>query len=115
MISGWTSAEDFWGLLVRPDSISITPLVCMSEGERIRFESGGSRTRRLPEVGSRALTHAALTAGTSGWVEAQSGRYRYVSTIYADGFSVRLVIREYLACEAWWEEPTDCCRTSGCG
>ena len=88
-----------------PDSISITPLVSMSEDERIQFESGGSGTRLLPEVGSRALTRAALSAGTSGWEDVQPGRYRYASTIYADGFSVRLVIREYLACEAWWNEP----------
>lgn len=89
-----------------PDSITITPLVSMSEDERIQFESGGSGTRLLPEVGSRALTQAVRTAeaSASGWEDVQPGRYRYASTIYADGFSVRLVIREYLACEAWWHE-----------
>lgn len=87
-----------------PDSIAITPLVSMSGDERIRFERGGSGTRLLPEIGARALTRAVLGRGASEWVEVQPGRYRYASTIYADGFSVRLVIREYLACEAWWDE-----------
>lgn len=87
-----------------PDSIVMTPLMSMSRDERIRFERVGSGTRLLPELGSKALKRAVLGAGASEWVEVQPGRYRYASTIYADGFSVRLVIREYLACEAWWDD-----------
>lgn len=45
-----------------------------------------------------------LGIGPSEWVEVQPGRYRYASADYRDGFSVKIVIREYLACEAWWNE-----------
>lgn len=88
--------------LAEPDGITIRPLVDMTADERTRFENGSLGTRLLPELGSRALTRAVLGAGASEWVDVQPGRYRYTSAIYADRFSVRLVIREYLACEAWW-------------
>nr|BFF08085.1 hypothetical protein GCM10023233_30540 [Brevibacterium otitidis] len=87
-----------------PDSTLIMPLMLMSDDERIQFERGSAGHRVLPEVGSRALTRAVLETRTSGWVDVQPKRYRYTSTIYADGLSVRLVIRDYLACEAWWKD-----------
>lgn len=90
--------------LAEPDAIAIRPLVAMTDDERTRFENGAAGTRLLPDLGSRALTRAVLGAGASEWGDVQQGRYRYASATYTDCFSVRLVIREYLACEAWWYE-----------
>ena len=103
LAKGHAAFEHQWHL-PEPNTIAIAPLHAMREDERAQFEQGDSGLRLLPELGSMALRRTALSAGTSQWVEVQHGRYRYTSAIYLNGFSVRLVIREYLACEVWWDE-----------
>jgi len=38
------------------------------------------------------------------WVEVQEGRYRYLATPLRSGIRIKIVISEYLACEAIWED-----------
>jgi hypothetical protein len=74
----------------------------MSEEKREGFE-GARETRLLPEVGSRALQRLLIVPGAAhgDWIDVQKGRYRYM-TSQASGLMVRMVIREYLACEIVW-------------
>jgi hypothetical protein len=61
-------------------------------------------TRLFPEVGSRALQRLLITPGAAhgDWIDVQEGRYRYMVS-QASGLMVRMVIREYLACEIVWD------------
>ena len=36
------------------------------------------------------------------WIEAQQGRYRYLTSVGDEDVVVRMVISEYLACEVVW-------------
>jgi hypothetical protein len=88
-----------------PDAFSFKPLTAMTSGERDVFEGNSeARLAPWPEVGSRAM-HKLLIVGSDvyeeGWLVVQEGRYRY-RTSQDDGLRVRLVIREYLACETAW-------------
>lgn len=88
--------------LSEPASVNFVPLLLMSPETRCRFESGYDGSPLLPEVGSRALGRIAQDASGSVWVDVQPGRYRYALTADSTGVSVRLVIREYLACSVSW-------------
>lgn len=85
-----------------PASVDFVPLVLMSPEARSRFERGYEDSPLLPEVGSRALGRLAQGASGGGWDNVQPGRYRYAFTSHSTGVSVRLVIREYLACSVSW-------------
>lgn len=86
-----------------PSTFYFKPLSGMSPGERQEFEEE-SDAGVWPEVGSRAMNRL-LILGTDvfdeGWLVVQDGRYRY-RTSQNDGLTVKLVIREYLACEVRW-------------
>jgi hypothetical protein len=90
--------------LDEPEFFSIKPLESMSADERQTFEKDDLMFDVAPEVGSRAM-HRLLIAGpevfTEGWLVVQDGRYRYRVTQH-DGNRVRMVFREYLACEVAW-------------
>lgn len=74
----------------------------MTEKQRRLFEepAGGAL---WPEVGSRAMQRLMIgyPGGRPGWVVIQEGRYRYMAAI-GNGRVVRIVLSEYLACEAVW-------------
>ncbi|WP_336992473.1 hypothetical protein [Leucobacter sp. VD1] len=89
--------------LAGPTSISIHPLACMSELERREFEDGAGCGRLFPELGSLALARVSKEAFEDSWVEVQTGRYRYSFSVFDTHLSVRIVVREYLACEAIWD------------
>jgi hypothetical protein len=88
-----------------PDSVSIMPLMLMSEEERTQFEcSGEGSFAGWPEIGSRAFIKAVKevsNAESNPWTIVQPGRYRYMVG-QSDGDFVRLVIGEYLSCHIAW-------------
>lgn len=84
-----------------PDHVQIVPIHLMNNDTRNDFESPPSFPV-WPEVGSRAMQRLAGVGSEFGWLEVQSGRYRY--TAAAGGtIVVRFVVSEYLACEVIWD------------
>ncbi|NMM43601.1 hypothetical protein HH303_03870 [Rhodospirillaceae bacterium KN72] len=88
-----------------PKYLSVRPLTLMTDLERDEFENGGHGLAVWPEVGSRAMQlviSADDDAFSEGWLVVQPSRYRF-HTSQDDGLCVRIVIREYLACEVRWD------------
>ena len=87
-----------------PDTLWFAPLSLLDDTALQDFEDDGSNIDIWPEVGSRAMMRM-LAVGSeafgAGWLDVQPGRYRY-RTSQGDGLRVRIVIREYLACEVAW-------------
>lgn len=85
-----------------PDSIIYLPLQYMSEEQRQAFENPEPQ-EVWPEVGSRAMHRAIIgTDVTLGsWLNVQAGRYRFHAS-QGCGIDIRIVIHEYLACQAHW-------------
>ncbi len=88
-----------------PNVLYFKPLIAMSADERDNFE-GKAQGGMVgwPEVGSRAMNRLLILGSDAYeeiWLVMQEGRYRY-GTSQDDGLRVRLVIREYLACEVAW-------------
>jgi hypothetical protein len=80
-----------------PGRLQHVPLSLLRDEQRAAFE-------RLPvpavwpEINSRAMTRLARGEGGT-WLDVQPGRYRYAA--WAEGTAVvRIVLGEYLACEA---------------
>jgi hypothetical protein len=86
-----------------PDRLEVFPLPQLSEEERRSFESVPADPY-WPEVGSRAMIRMAAGGPdvVDGWILVQPGRYRYLTSA-ADGILIRIVLSEYLACEAIWD------------
>ena len=88
-------------MVASPSQIWCHPIGLVTADERDSF---GRSPLGLawPEVGSRMMQRVAgLSPLPSGWVEVQSGVYRYA---VGEGPSVvRTVIREYLATEVIWD------------
>ena len=90
-----------------PSGFAVMALDSLSDKERSSFEDvWAPELGLLPEIGSRAFVRC--VEGNSdhlgygdGWVVVQPGRYRYAVT-ESDGVLVRMVLREYLACEVRW-------------
>ena len=85
-----------------PSNVGIWPLVSLSA---IELESFLTIDHGLgwPEVGSRMMTR--LASGDDmedGWIVVQDGIYRFAA-VENDGFLVRIIIREYVAAEVFWE------------
>ena len=98
---GHVAYEQGQPLLGEPLDMHAMPLVSMTSEIRGRFEEPPALTV-LPEVASRALQRAALSSTrVADWIVVQPGRYRYLTWV-GDITLVRLVIREYLACEVRW-------------
>lgn len=91
-------------MLRAPDRIEVFPLVELNEEERRSFESI-PEGECWPEVGSRAMLRWAAGGPdlVDGWIIVQPGRYRYL-TAAAQGAVVRIVLSEYLGCEAAWDQ-----------
>lgn len=91
-----------------PSSMWFCPLCEMSDEDREAFEHGedDSLLALWPEVGSRAMQRILVTGAGSTledeWLDVQPGNYRY-QVSWANGLRVKIVIREYLACEVTWE------------
>ena len=88
-----------------PASVDVFPLPLLSHAALDEFESlGGGGVAMWPEVGSRAMQRLleGYPGDRPGWVVVQEGRYRYMAGI-EDGKVVRMVLSEYLGCEAVWD------------
>lgn len=91
--------------LEEPDRLEFAPLMLMSEDQRAVFESPESGPYALwPEIGSRAFFRAVdefPSSGSSGWINVQPGRYRYLVG-QSNGDFAQMVLSEYLACRVAW-------------
>lgn len=90
-----------------PDYVAAKPLMLMTEQERSAFENGEGDLAVWPEVGSRAMNRLLIVGSevlSDGWLHVQNERYRYRVGQEGGGLNVRLVIREYLACEVIWRD-----------
>ena len=85
-----------------PTHINIMPRELLSPQQLSQFEHPEGLVG-WPEVGSRLLLRLVETGevGEGGWIEVQSGVYRYAVD---DIHRVRMVFREYLAAEVIWDE-----------
>ena len=82
-----------------PSAIGVSPLQNLDQETREAFETV-SIGAGWPEVGSRMMDR--LVSGrdlSSGWIVVQPSVYRYAIHEYQ---AVRIVVREYLAFEAFW-------------
>lgn len=89
-----------------PSYIDFRPFPTMSDSEREAFEdlATGTVLAPWPEVGTRALQRLLIVESEiyeQRWLDVQENNYRFrVST--EDGLTVRIVLREYLACRVVW-------------
>jgi hypothetical protein len=92
--------------LGEPDYIDFRPLLAMRGDEREAFEqTGDSMLADWPEVGSRALQRLLIVGSDvwqEGWLVVQDGNYRF-RVSQEDGLTVKIVLREYLACQVVWD------------
>ncbi len=103
----------------RPDVLHWWPLSMMTAEQRDAFDAPLA-VGLLGEIGSRntqrlMVVQATLRAVSTGelsqvgfamndWVEVQVDGYRYLAIHDEDGIKVRVVLREFLAGEVWWNE-----------
>lgn len=88
----------------KPDSVWFQPLSLMTPEALDAFENDQNDVAVWPEVGSRAMHRLLIAednAFSEGWLDIQPGRYRFKVTLES-GLRVRMVLREYLACEVHW-------------
>ena len=100
-----------------PTSFAWRPMPLMTPDEIDAFDAV-HMPQTFGEVGSRGLqrmrvVQATLKSVTTGelstvgflmsdWVDVQDGRYRYLAIDDAGEIRVKIIIREYLACEVIW-------------
>jgi hypothetical protein len=93
-----------------PDHFWVRPLTAMTPAQRDEFEDHADPNNiqmgLWPEVGSRMMNRLLIVDNSAvfeeGWLTVQEGRYRYKLNWHA-GLDVRIVIREFLACQVVWE------------
>jgi hypothetical protein len=93
--------------LQEPDYLDFRPLCTLDENERAAFEEAAEQgaLAAWPEVGSRAMQRLLIVDGdvfSEGWVTVQDGTYRF-HVSEESGMSVKIVLREYLACQVNWD------------
>jgi hypothetical protein len=92
--------------LQEPECFEVRPLCVMSETERSAFESVQEEgLAGWPEVGSRAMQRLIVAGAdvfSEGWIVVQDGNYRF-HVSEEGGLAVKIVLREYLACQVIWE------------
>ncbi|MGY3356431.1 hypothetical protein ACVWZK_003094 [Bradyrhizobium sp. GM0.4] len=95
--------------LEEPDVFWVRPLGTMTAEQIEQFEDRPKpdvvQLGVWPEVGSRMMSRLLIVENEvfeEGWLTVQEGRYRYKMNWHA-GLDVRIVIREYLACQIVWE------------
>lgn len=88
-----------------PARVWFGPLEFLSPSQREEFEDV-RWPDYWPEVGTRMMTRVASGVDTdgSGWVIVQDNVYRYGVTQRDGGTLVRIVMREYLGAEVFWED-----------
>jgi len=85
-----------------PVRFNCAPIITLDPADRERFETP-QISPLFPEIGSRAFQRLFVNEpGSALWITVQPERYRYFA--FTDGgATIRIVIREYLACEIGWE------------
>jgi hypothetical protein len=101
-----------------PTSLHWWPVSSMTHEQRENFDAPHV-ANMLAEIGSRAVQRMLVTQITlaspngersemqliiNDWIEVQEGRYRYLGIDDIGGIRVRIVLSEYLACEAFWSD-----------
>lgn len=87
-----------------PNHVGFCALITMSKKEKETFLKD-NKFAFLPEVGSRAFQRIWLNKKVipfSGWIVVQPNNYAYSVSNDEHGLRVRILIREYLACEVIW-------------
>ncbi len=93
-------------MLAEPSSVGMSPMSRLPPNQREEFENGVDSSL-WPEVGSRLMQHMAIGGlQPGGWIEVQPRVYRYAVSQESGGVLVRMVLREYLAAEILWDEPS---------
>lgn len=90
--------------LGQPEQVAFRPLETMDEAARRGFEASEDVVDVWPEVGTRAAQRLLVVGAevfSEGWLVVQDGNYRY-KVSHKDGLSVKIVLREYLACHIAW-------------
>ncbi|GLR16010.1 hypothetical protein [Portibacter lacus] len=85
-----------------PASISIKPIMTMSEAEKAKYFSLAAGL--FAEIGSRAFQRI-VSGGeivNNSWVVVQKDKYQYKIVHGKSGLSVKFIIWNYLACEVVW-------------
>lgn len=98
---GHTTYESAELQLNEPEAVFFAPIPLLSAAQLAEFEELPQESM-WPEIGSVAFVRTCAAFGQSdelGWQEVQEG-YRY--WVSSGGGVVRLVLREYLACEVIW-------------
>ena len=86
-----------------PSSVKFWPIHKFSLEERMAFLNG-PETCIWPEVGSRSMQRLLTGEGLeAGWLIVQEGMYRFAVAV-GGWIQVRIIIRDYLACEVLWED-----------
>lgn len=99
-----------------PRSLRWWPLLMMSAEERDAFDAS-QVIEMFGEIGSRQTQRLLVTQLTlrspsgelssvglivNDWVDVQEGRYRYLAIHERDEITIKIILREYLACEISW-------------
>ena len=89
-----------------PETVFVSPLLAMLDGDRKAFENAGSgELRGWPEINSRAFLRVVGAQPYSDqagpWIVVQPGQYRY-SVDQHGGVRVQVVLAEYLGCVVKW-------------
>lgn len=103
---GHTAYEHNQPQLEEPYYLDFRPLCTMNESERAAFEkTADGELAAWPEVGSRAMQRLLVVnpgVFSEGWITVQDGNYRF-NVSEENGMAVKIVLREYLACQIIWE------------
>lgn len=91
--------------LEEPSSLGLAPLMTLAAAERSAFEGANAfAVAGWPEVGSRAMQRLLIVDSNvfqEDWIVVQEGNYRF-RVLQEEGLTVKIVLREYLACEINW-------------
>ena len=91
-------------LLADPAYVGFSPVIAMSNEQKEHFAREPESTL-WAEVGSRMMQRMATgSPQPDGWVEVQPSTYRYAVYQLGNQILVRMLLRDYLACEVAWDE-----------
>ena len=91
-------------LLSDPAYVGFSPILVMSDEQKAHSQSE-PESMLWPEVGSRMMQRMVIgDLQPGGWVEVQPGTYRYAVYQLRNQTLIRMLLRDYLACEVAWDE-----------
>ena len=91
-------------LLSDPAYVGFSPILVMSD-EQTAHSQSEPESMLWTEVGSRMMQRMVIgDLQPGGWVEVQPGTYRYAVYQLGNQTLIRMLLRDYLACEVAWDE-----------